>query len=54
MNIDEILADLQNQIQILEDAKATIIELQEETRGLIEGVNMWFAQHEDELPGGVK
>ena len=51
MDIDEILNNLQNQIQDLEDMKAVIIELQEETRGLISGVSMWFEQHADELPG---
>ncbi|MBO7711181.1 MAG: hypothetical protein J6S83_11975 [Lachnospiraceae bacterium] len=50
MNIDEILADLQSQLQTLEDAKTAITELQEETRGLIAGVNAWFALHENELP----
>jgi len=50
MNIDEILQNLNEQIQMLEDTKTSIIELQEETRGLIAGVNMWFEQNGHELP----
>jgi len=50
MNIDEIIQNLNEQIQTLEDMKTNIIELQEETCGLIAGVNMWIEQHKDELP----
>jgi phage host-nuclease inhibitor protein Gam len=49
MDIDEIIQNLNEQVQILEDLKTNIIELQEETCGLIAGVNMWFEQHKDEL-----
>lgn len=50
MNIDEIVQDLNEQIQMLEDLKTSIIEMQEETRGMIAGVNMWFEQHAHDLP----
>ena len=50
MDIDEIINNLNEQIQALEDIKTNIIELQEETCGLIAGVNMWFEQHGHELP----
>ena len=40
--LNEIIQDLNSQIQSLEDLKASVIEMQEETRGLIAGVNMWF------------
>ncbi len=46
MNIDEIIQDLTEQIQILEDLKTYIIEMQEETKGMITGVKMWFDQQE--------
>ncbi len=50
MDIDQILADLQHQIQALEDAKTELTELQEGTRELITKVDMWFAEHMNELP----
>ena len=50
MDIDEMLDDLNHQVQALEDAKTAIIEIQEEARGLIAGIQMWFEQHRDQLP----
>jgi len=50
MDIDEIIGSLNDQIQMLEDLKTNIIELQEETNGLISAVNMWFELHGHELP----
>lgn len=50
MNIDEIIQDLNEQIQMLEDLKTTVIELQEETYGLIAGVKNWFEQNGGVLP----
>ena len=46
MNPEEIIKDLNEQIQMLEDLKTTIIELQEETYGMIMGVKNWFEQQE--------
>ena len=50
MSIDEIIQELNDQIQTLEDMKTNILELQEETRGLVAGVNMWLEEHLNELP----
>ena len=46
MDIDEILKNLTEQIQMLEDLKTNIIEMQEETMGMISAVKMWFEQQE--------
>ena len=46
MDIDEILKNLTEQIQMLEDLKTNIIEMQEETMGMISAVEMWFKQQE--------
>ena len=48
MDIDEIIQDLTEQIQMLEDLKTSIIEMQEETRGMITGVKMWFEQEKSQ------
>ena len=50
MDIDKILSDLNSHIQMLEDLKTSVIEMQEETRGLITGVKLWFDQHGNKLP----
>lgn len=46
MDMNEIIRDLTEQIQMLEDLKTNIIEMQEETRGMLAGVKMWFDQQE--------
>ena len=46
MDIDEILKNLTEPIQMLEDLKTNIIEMQEETVGMIPAVEMWFEQQE--------
>lgn len=46
MDMNEIIQDLTEQIQMLEDLKTSVIEMQEETRGMIAGVKMWFEQQE--------
>ena len=50
MDIDAIVADLNNQIQALEDAKTAIMELQDQTRDLIATVNKWFDENIGQLP----
>ena len=40
--LKEIVDDLTEQIQMLEDLKTQVIELQEETRGMVTGVNLFF------------
>jgi hypothetical protein len=44
----EIVEDLTKQIQDLEDLKTHLIEMQEETRGMITGVKMWFEQEKSQ------
>lgn len=42
MNVDEVISALQNQIQMLEDTKTLLTELQEETRQVICQANALF------------
>ena len=49
IRIKEIIDELNDHIQLLEDLKTHVIELQEENRQLISGVNMWFEQMQEKL-----
>jgi len=42
--LNGIIQDLNEQIQMLEDLKTSVIEMQEETRGMIAVVKMWLEQ----------
>ena len=40
--LNEIIDDLNQQVQSLEDAKQHLSELQEDTRRIAAGIQMWF------------
>ena len=51
MNIDEILASLQMAIGEIDEERERLARLRETIVNMITEVDMWFAEHEHELPG---
>lgn len=51
MNIDEILAGLQKAVEEIDEERKRLITLRETVVNIITEADMWFAEHEHELPG---
>ena len=51
MNIDEILAGLQKTLVEIDEERERLARLRETIVNMITEVDMWFAEHEHELPG---
>lgn len=50
MNIDEIIDGLQKTIEELKEERKHLIRLEQNAASLISMAQMWFEEHEHELP----